>query len=160
MLRPRWLLVLLLVVALLIGAGISAGLTWRLMPPKDPRIPGIVHTGDDPALQPDCLADVVVGASATRLDNYLMEIKWSATCRAAWGRVSRYDDKALGNRIRVTLFLRDDPDGPATQRTDDADTQVSYTYLIADTGVGGTICVKGEVTDGPSVIDLGDPICL
>ena len=159
-LRPRWLLVLLLVVALLIGGGIGASVTYSIMKPKDPWSPDVVQTGDNPAFFQACLDDAVVGAAETRKGDYLMEIIWSANCRAGWGRITRYDDKSLGNRIAVTTFLQADPNGPSTQTSDDADAQSSYTYLIASHSVDDRICVKGTVTDGATVIDLGAPLCL
>jgi len=145
-LRPRWLLVLLLVLALLIGAGIGTGVTWTVTKPRNPLSPGIVKSGDDPALAPACLADAKVDAAETRLTNYLLEIIWSANCRAGWGRITRYDDKSQGNRIAVTTYLQADPNGPNTQKSDDADAQSSYTDLIATHSVNDRICVKGTVT--------------
>ena len=159
-LRPRWLLVLLLAAALLVGGGIGAGITWKLAAPKNPWDPGIVQTGENPAFYPICMADAKVSAAETRLDNYLLEIIWSTNCRAGWGRVTRYDDKSQGNRVIVTTFLQADPDGPSTQYADDPDTQSSYTYLIASHSIDDRICVKGSVTDGDKTIDLGAPLCL
>ena len=159
-LRPRWLMALLLAVATMVGAAAGVGITWRVMTPNDPWSPGIVKTGDDPGFHQECLDDAIIGAAETRLDSYLLEILWSAHCRAAWGRITRYDDKSFGNSVQVTTFLRDDPDGPSTQRADDPDTQCSYTFLIASHSIDDKICVKGSVTDGPEVIDLGAPLCL
>jgi len=158
--KMRWLLALLVVVSLLIGGGIGAGVTYSIMKPKDPWSPGVVKTGDNPAFFPACMADAEVDASETRLNDYLLEIIWSANCRAGWGRITRYDEKSQGNRIAVTTFLQADPNGPSTQTSDDPDTQSSYTYLIASHSVDDRICVKGTVTDGDKVIDLGTPLCL
>lgn len=159
-LRPRWLLVLLLIVALIVGAGLVTAITWRATAPADPWSPGIVQTGDDPGFHPECLEDAIIGAAETRQEFYLMEIIWSAHCRAAWGRITRYDDMSFGNSVAVTTFLRDDPDGPSTQQSDDPDTQCSYTFLIASHSIDDKICVKGTVTKDAEVIDLGTPLCL
>jgi len=159
-LRPRWVLLLLLVLALVVGGGIGASVTWQFTKPRNPLSPGIVKTGDDPALVPACLADAKVDAEETRLDDYVLEIVWSANCRAGWGRITRYDNQSQGNRIAVTTYLQADPDGPSTQNSDDADAQSSYTDLIASHGLQDRICVKGSVTDGAKVIDLGEPLCL
>jgi len=159
-LRPRWLMVVLLAVALAVGSGAGAVITWRATAPANPWDPGIVHTGDNPAFYPKCLDDAKVDAAETRQTSYLLEIIWSATCRAGWGRITRYDGRSQGNRIAVTTYLQADPDGPSTQRSDDADAQSSYTYLIASHSIDDRICVKGSVTDGATTIDLGTPLCL
>lgn len=159
-LRPRWLLALLLAVALIAGGAIGATVTWQLSPHRDYLDPGIAKTGDDPAAHPACLADATVGAAETRLNDYLVEIIWSANCRAGWGRITRYDGRSYGNRIAVTTYLRDDPDGPSTQYSDDPDAQSSYTYLIATRSPQERICVKGAVTDGTKTVDLTVPLCL
>ena len=159
-LQPRWLLILLLIAALIVGGGIGAAITWTAIPIRDPYNPGIVKTGDDPAAFPDCLSDAVIAAAETRQTDYLLEIIWSAKCRAGWGRITRNDEKSYGNRIQVTTYRSNDPDGPDTQRSDDPDTMVSYTYLLTSNGPSQPICVKGQVTDGTQVIDLGTPLCL
>jgi len=159
-LRPRWLLVILLVLALLLGGAIGAGATWGVMKPRNPLSPGIVKTGDDPALFPACLGDAITGAAETRLTNYLLEVIWSANCRAGWGRVTRYDNQSQGNQMSVTAFLQADPNGPSSQTFSDSDSQSIYTNLIATHSVDDRICVKATVTDGGQSIDLGAPLCL
>lgn len=117
-----------------------------------------VESGEDPA-NTACVDDAAIISADTRADNSLVELLWSNECKAGWGRVTRYDAKALGNTISVSTFPQTAPDGPLRQEETFHDVQSVYTDLIVRPSPDTLLCVEGSFTVDGKRIDLGDPIC-
>ncbi|MCJ1708863.1 YjfA family protein [Microbacterium sp. VKM Ac-2923] len=143
------------VVALLDGAQSSPSAAAS---PADPTL-SAVTTGVDPATTP-CIEDAEPAAAETRNESYLLEVIWSENCDAAWGRVTRYDNRSSGNSVHVEISPRDGDEGHQKQQATIGDVQGAYTALIIRADGNTRLCARGSVTVDGATIDLGDPLCI
>ena len=89
----------------------------------------------------------------------LLEILFSAKCRAFWARITRSDDRALGNHIEVSLYRRSEPDGSTRQDAVEPDVKAAFTTLIVRSDPTDRLCATGAtLTDGTRVTAV-EPIC-
>ncbi|WP_282858045.1 helix-turn-helix domain-containing protein, partial [Pseudoclavibacter helvolus] len=94
---------------------------------NQPRI--TVDNGDDPAFT-ECVDDAAVATAVTGPDDALLEIIWSNECYAGWGRITRYDEKMVGNTVSVAIYPETAPDGPDRQQATEHGVQGAYTTLL------------------------------
>ncbi|WP_082481707.1 helix-turn-helix domain-containing protein [Rathayibacter sp. Leaf299] len=117
-----------------------------------------IRTGVDPAAT-SCVDDAEPAAAETRSESYLLEVMWSESCQAAWGRVTRYDNQSSNNAVHVEIAPQGtDSDGQRQEATV-SDVQGAYTALIVRTDGDTRLCARGSVTLETQTIDLGDPLC-
>ena len=119
----------------------------------------LVEAGTDPATTP-CVDDAKVVASVTRARDTQLQIIFSTACQAAWARVTRYDDKAVGNAVGASIFRQIAPDAPDRQDTHEPDAQGAYTTLVVRPTRETRLCAVGYVTLDGERIDLGEQICV
>lgn len=122
-----------------------------------PRI--LVNNGDDPAFT-ECVDDASVATAVTGPDDALLEIVWSNECYAGWGRITRYDEKMVGNTVSVAIYPETAPDGPARQQATEHGVQGAYTTLVVRPTPDTLLCAVGNYTVAGERIDMGDPICI
>ncbi|MDO5053210.1 MAG: DUF2690 domain-containing protein [Pseudoclavibacter sp.] len=157
-------LVLVGVVGLLIGAATAGPVAWSAAmrqaaaapPAPEPSLRSV--TGDHPMLA-GCADDAKVVSGTTRMEHYLIEIRFSARCNAYWGRMMRFDDRTYGNSMTVHAYRMANPNGPERQTAIERDVQIAYTTVVVPEYLDDRICVSGSVTLDGREIDLGDPIC-
>lgn len=154
--------VLLAAITFVAGAAASA-LAIALIAPNtvllDERTTAVVVTnGEDPALTP-CVDDAVVATGDTRADNSLLEIIWSESCQAGWGRITRYDGLGKANTVSVAIYPESAPNGSGRQEATEHDVQGAYTTLVVRPTPDTLLCVEGSFTVDGRRIDLGDPLC-
>lgn len=115
-------------------------------------------TGDNPVNTP-CLADAEIATSTNKNPQFLLEIVFSAKCRAFWARITRSDERALGNHVEVSLYRRSDPTGSTRQNAVEPDIKGAFTTLIVRDDSSDRLCATGAiVTDGARVVAV-EPIC-
>ena len=117
-----------------------------------------VATGVDPGAT-TCVEDAGPAAGETRNEDYLLEVMWSERCQAAWGRITRYDNRSSGNSVHIEIAPRSEEQDSQRQESDVADVQSAYTPLIVRTDGDTRICAQGSVTLDGVTIDMGDPLC-
>ena len=117
-----------------------------------------VASGADPVFTP-CLQDARVATGETRADDSLLEILWSDKCQAGWGRITRYDGKAMGNTVTIAIYPRTAPEGALRKEATEHDVQSAYTTLVVRPSPDTLLCAEGSFTIDGKRIDLGDPIC-
>ncbi|MBO1741412.1 DUF2690 domain-containing protein [Leifsonia sp. TF02-11] len=171
--RPRWSIVsLIAVIAFVLGAAVAGGVTSTAMGsqvhalqaklkaagPVNPNAQIIVRTGVDPAMTP-CVNDAKVAASEDRPDNTRIQIVWSNKCYAGWARIARYDGKAEGNEVQVSIYPETAPHGPDRQDATEPGVQGAYTMLVVRPSPQTRLCAVGSITLDGKTISLGDPIC-
>lgn len=153
----RWTAVM---AALLVTNVVTGVVVYSLSAP-DPQPPHDTiqaETGDNP-LDTPCLTDAKVATSTSANPEYLLEILFSVKCRAAWARITRRDDKALGNQVEVVIYRRSDPDGTTRQLAVEPDVKSAFTTLIVRSDPTDRLCATGAViTDGTRSAAV-DPIC-
>jgi hypothetical protein len=158
--RSRWRLWLAVGAALVITNVVTGIVVYRAST-SDPRTPpdkAQVMTGDNP-LKTSCLADARVATSTNANPEYLLEILFSAECSAAWARITRKDDRALGNHVEVVIYRRSDPDGTTRQPAVEPDVKSAFTTLIVRSDPTDRLCATGAViTDGTRSAAV-DAIC-
>lgn len=141
------------------GAGGPAGVVAPTATPTEPPPAIIVEAGTDPATTP-CVDDAKVVASVTRARDTQLQIIFSTACQAAWARVTRYDDKAVGNAVGASIFRQIAPDATDRQDTHEPDAQGAYTTLVVRPTRATRLCAVGYVTLDGERIDLGEQICV
>jgi hypothetical protein len=171
--RPRWSIVsLIAVIAFVAGAAGAAAVTSAAMGsqvhdlqaklkaagPVNPRAQIVVRTGVDPAMTP-CVNDAKVAASEDRTDHTRIQIVWSNKCYAGWARIARYDGKAEGNEVQVSIYPETAPHGPDRQDATEPGVQGAYTTLVVRPSPQTRLCAVGSITLDGKTISLGDPIC-
>lgn len=124
---------------------------------NQPRIS--VENGVDPAFT-ECTDDAAVATAVTGPDDALLEIIWSNDCYAGWGRITRYDEKMVGNTVSVAIYPETAPDGPDRQQATEHGVQGAYTTLLVRKTPDTLLCAVGNVTVDGARVDMGDPICI
>lgn len=137
--------------------GVAAVTALTTPPPGAPQI--AVENGIDPAATA-CVEDAAVATGDTRADNSLLEIVWSDKCQAGWGRITRYDGKAMGNTVSIAIYPKTAADGPLRQEATEHDVQGAYTTLVVRPSPDTLLCAEGSFTVDGTRIDLGDPLCI
>lgn len=168
-----WVTVALVAVGgLLLGGGGAAALTSAAMgqqihslkaelaaaAPVNPKAQIVVRTGVDPAMTP-CVNDAKVVASDDRTNNTRIQIVWSNKCYAGWARIARYDAKAEGNEVTISIYPETAADGPDRQDATEPGVQGAYTTLVVRPSPQTRLCAVGSITLDGKTIDLGSPIC-
>ncbi|MFG6402679.1 DUF2690 domain-containing protein [Microbacterium sp. P04] len=118
-----------------------------------------VETGQNPTLTP-CMDDAEVATGAAGAANTLIEIVWSNSCYAGWGRVTRYDGNGIGNTLTVALYPQTAPNGPDRQEVTEHDVRVARTPLVVRPSPDTLLCAEGSITVDGETIDLGEPLCM
>lgn len=174
--RPRRLrrrtVALIAVAAFVVGAGIGGGVVGGVLGsrisalgdelaaagPVNPQAQIVVRTGVDPAMTP-CVNDAKVAASEDRTNDTRIQIVWSNKCYAGWARIARYDGKADGNLVKISIYPETAPTGPDRQDATEPGVQGAYTTLIVRPTPDTRLCAVGAITVNGETIDLGEPIC-
>lgn len=146
---------------LLIVVGPGVGLVPEEAETNPPKVkPSIsAQTGEDPA-DNGCADDAESATAETRAEDTYLEIMWSEACQAGWARITRHDDKAVGNQVSVSLYREAEPDGPDRQDATHQGVQGAYTTMIVIPTPDTRLCATGSITVDGKTIDLGTPICL
>jgi hypothetical protein len=118
-----------------------------------------VKNGQDPA-DTKCVNDAVVAASATRTHDTQLQIIWSASCDAAWARITRYDGASTGNEVSTAIYRKIAPNATDRQSTTEPDAQSAYTTLLVRPTPDTELCAVGSITVSGRTISLGAPLCL
>lgn len=146
----------------LVGAAISSAV-WAIagsaMPPVAPNaLP--FDTGVDP-MTTACRNDAVIAAYEERNGgDYVVEMLYSHNCMAAWGRVTRYDERAAGNELGMTVYPIDDIGSDRTQERESADLHSLYTPMLIEPDVEARVCGVAWVTVDGEKIDLSPALCI
>ncbi len=145
--------------ALLVTNAVTALIVRNASAPA-PQITTAPHvaTGDDPGRTP-CVDDAKIATSTNKNPQLLLEILFSVKCQAGWARITRYDDKSLGNRVDVSIYRRSDPDGDTRQDATEPDVQSAYTFLIVRTDGTDRLCATGAIVTNGSPSTTVEPIC-
>lgn len=155
--------ILLAAVAFVVGIAASAVVTTvivRGLPSQPSQAPlTAVTTGENPAATP-CLDDAAVATSETGAENSLLEILWSDTCQAGWGRITRYDGLGEGNTVTVAIYPEPAPLGPDRQEVTEHDVQGAYTNLVVRPSPDTLLCAEGSISVDGESIDFGEPLCI
>ena len=116
--------------------------------------------GIDPMLT-ECRQDAVLAGGDEFLDGQvLVEMMYSNTCMAVWGRVTRYDAQGAGNTISMRIYPRDDPDSERAQSRTETDVQSLYTPLLIEPNVEARVCGVATVSVGEETFELPNPVCI
>jgi hypothetical protein len=84
---------------------------------------------------------------------------FSVKCRAAWARITRADDSALGNHVEVVIYRRSDPDGNTRQEAVEPDVKSAFTTLIVRADPTDRLCAIGAVVTNGTRSAAVEPIC-
>lgn len=108
-----------------------------------------------------CREDSVIAASEQRLDGKVqVQMLYSNSCMAAWGRVTRYDEAANGNYVEMRVYPESDPEGDRAQRRRTENVQSLYTPMLMEPDVEARVCgIASVAVDGRSE-ELGPEICI
>lgn len=119
-----------------------------------------VEDGVDPMLT-ECRNDAVLAGGDEFLDGQvLVEMMYSNSCMAVWGRVTRYDGQASGNTISMRVYPRDDPESERGQSRDETDLQSLYTPLLIEQDVEARVCGVATVSVGDDLFEQPSPVCI
>ncbi len=171
--RPHWgVAAAIALAAFVLGAGGATFATSQVMGaevhtlktklaaagPVNPHAQIVVRTGVDPAMTP-CVNDAKVAASEDRTDDTRIQIVWSNKCYAGWARIARYDGKAEGNEVKISIYPETAPNGPDRQDATEPGVQGAYTTLVVRPSPQTRLCAVGSITVSGKTISLGKPIC-
>ncbi|MEN2740516.1 helix-turn-helix transcriptional regulator [Microbacterium sp. X-17] len=107
-----------------------------------------------------CRNDARVLASERRAANAVMQIMWSDKCHAAWATAALPRASVdVDTTIRVRLYVEGVPDGPDTQDDTENDWETAETPILVRPDGDPRLCAVGNVSQGTTMIDLGDPLC-
>lgn len=126
--------------------------------PLNPHAQIQVRTGVDPAMTP-CVNDAKVAASDDRPNDTRIQIIWSNKCYAGWARIARYDGKAEGNEVKISIYPETAPHGPDRQDATEPGVQGAYTTLVVRPSPNTRLCAVGSITVDGTEVSPGDPIC-
>ncbi len=159
--RPRWQWWVAIVATLLITNVMTGFVVHRISTPQpQPQSNSApAATGDNP-LDTRCLDDAKVATSTNKNPQFLLEIVFSVKCRAAWARITRADDSALGNHVEVVIYRRSDPDGGTRQEAVEPDVKSAFTTLIVRSDPTDRLCAIGAVITKDTRSAAVEPICI
>lgn len=116
--------------------------------------------GVDP-MQTICREDAVIAASEQRLDGAVqVQMMYSKTCMAAWGRVTRYDGDANGEQLSMRIYPAIDVESSRSQERSAFDLQSLYTPMMIEPDVEARVCGLASMTKDGQTIELGPPECI
>ncbi|MFV2116183.1 DUF2690 domain-containing protein [Micromonospora sp. LOL_025] len=155
--RTRWRWWVAIAATLLVTNVVTGFVVRRISTPAPVTAPAA--TGDNP-LDTPCLDDAKVATSTYRNQQFLLEIVFSVRCRAAWARITRADDSALGNHVEVVIYRRSDPDGSTRQEAVEPDVKSAFTTLIVRADPTDRLCASGAVVTNDTRSAAMEPICI
>ncbi len=116
--------------------------------------------GADP-MQTACRDDVVLAGGDEFLDGaVLVEMMYSTSCMAVWGRVTRFDGLSAGNTITMRIYPKTDPDSERSQSRSELDLQSVYTRMLIEPDVDARVCGIASVTVGEETFEQPNPVCI
>ncbi len=127
-----------------------------------PSTPGYLPYADgvDP-MQTVCREDAVIAASDQRLDGAVqVQMMYSKTCMAVWGRVTRYDGDANGEELEMRIYPAIDVESSRAQERSAFDLQSLYTPLMIEPDVEARVCGLASMTKDGVRVELGPPQCI
>ncbi|KTR94867.1 hypothetical protein NS220_07565 [Microbacterium testaceum] len=173
--RPvtRATLIIAMSVCALLSSTLTVGGVWLLAGPLGLREAGstgalpvpsstyvAVETGADP-MQSSCKNDAVLAGGDRFLDGQvLIEMMYSNSCMAVWGRVTRYDGLASGNTLSIKIYPKDDPQSERTQIRTESDVQSMYTKMLVEPDVDARVCGVATVTVDGQSFEQPNPVCI
>ena len=153
--QRRWLLVVA-IVAVLIGSNAATFFITRHM---STPLPPAVRTGDNP-IETDCVADARPAANSTDNPAFLLELIFSPSCDAGWGRITRLAGADTNNILSVTIYRNADPSGPSRQLATEPDTHSAFSTLLIRDNPTDRLCVTGWATIDGQRTDSPTPLCI
>ncbi|WP_029089721.1 DUF2690 domain-containing protein [Brevibacterium album] len=166
---PRWLAAVIAGGAALVTAG-ATSLLWAnvIAPgyddfsPRSSVVKDYVDFADgvDP-MRTVCREDAIIASAENRMDGeFLVEMMYSSQCMAVWGRVTRYDGKAIGNSLEMYVYPAIDMGSPRSQQRQSLNVNSLYTPLVIEPDVEARVCGIAEATVEGEVIELGPALCI
>lgn len=158
--RPSWGLVIALLV--MVGAvSVVATVVLRPTAPNSvaspsPRSGPAVRDGEDP-IHTRCIKDAAVAAAHTVPGVGTLELVFSASCNAYWGKATRGDGRSRGYQIKVTTVDLDNRSRSETAT--EPHVTSAYTFLLVRADPTDRICVSGSVTAEQGEKSLGILLC-
>ncbi|WP_181064297.1 helix-turn-helix transcriptional regulator [Pseudoclavibacter sp. AY1F1] len=146
--------------AALVSAAVTSGIWFgvgQLNAKPDPYAE--IADGMDP-MQTICRDDAVVAASEMRDRETQVQMMYSTSCQAVWGRVTRYDGMAAGNELTMSVYPAVDRDSERGQSVSAHDVQSVYTTLGISPETSERWCGLATMTAEGSTIDLGPELCI
>lgn len=146
--------------AALMSAAVTSGIWFGV---------GQLQTADDPyagisdgldPMQTVCRDDAVVAASEMRERETQVQLMYSTSCKAVWGRVTRYDGAAAGNELTMSVYPAVDRDSERGQAVSAYDVQSVYTTLGISPQTSERWCGLATMTADGQTIDLGPELCI
>lgn len=116
--------------------------------------------GVDPMLT-ECREDAVLAGSEQRLGGDVqIQMMYSTSCMAAWGRATRYDNKSAGNEISIRVYPIAAPESSRAQERTSPEVQSVYSPMLIEPDVEASVCGIASMTVDGETIDLGPPLCI
>lgn len=117
--------------------------------------------GVDPMLTV-CREDAVVAAAEKRMDGqFFVEMIYSNQCMGAWGRVTRYDEQATGNSLKMVVYPEVQMNDPRTQTREALNLQSLYTTMLIEPNVEARVCGLATVTQDDGTTHVLNPaVCI
>ncbi|WP_271985332.1 DUF2690 domain-containing protein [Pseudoclavibacter terrae] len=146
--------------AALVSAAVTSGVWFgvgQLQTADDPF--ASISDGFDP-MQTVCRDDAVVAASEMRERETQVQLMYSTSCKAVWGRVTRYDGEAAGNELTMSVYPAVDRDSERRQSVSAYDVQSVYTPLGTSPETSERWCGLATMTADGQTIDLGPELCI
>ncbi|WP_309131202.1 DUF2690 domain-containing protein [Brevibacterium sp.] len=117
-------------------------------------------TGVDP-MESACRDDAVNAVVEKRMDGrFVVEMIYSSSCSAVWGKVTRYDAGAGGNFVQMRIFRAEDPQGADVQERRWDNAQSVHTPMIVTTEANAEICGIAAVQVDGDTLELGPQVCI
>lgn len=139
-----------------------AGLGNQLAAAQVARVASEVQPAD--GVQPRstaCTDDATIVASDLRADEQVqVQILYSDSCMAAWGRVTRYDGKSAGNSLSFKLYPAADIESRRAQERTAYDVQSISTPMLAEVTEPRNVCGIARYTADGDAVELSPPVCL
>lgn len=143
-------------IALLTGVA-SAAIAWYVTSSAmHSQAAPQAKTGDDP-VETGCDRDAELVGTDTVANQYTLDLFWSGTCSANWGRITRHDGEPNGNRITVKIYGNfDNPPAPLTDERADISNLITPIMVVTNQQ---TVCITGTVWVGAQAFNVKRPVC-
>ncbi|WP_373868380.1 DUF2690 domain-containing protein [Nesterenkonia alkaliphila] len=120
-------------------------------------------SGVDP-MNTVCHEDAVIAASEERLEGTVqVQILWSNECRAAWGRITRWDEQSMGNHVGFVVYPQTEgPESENAVHREAFDVQSVYTPMLIEENIDTRICGVAYIStdEAEGEIELAPPMCI